>query len=167
MIRDGVLGEDDPVELLEGVLVYQMPKKTPHTTGTLLSAKTVGSQLPEGWHYRSQEPITLDDGEPEPDGVVARGDIRDYLDRHPEPANLALAIEVADSSLERDRGVKLRSYARAGIQTYWILNLIDRVLEVYTDPRPDEAEPDLRQSAGSQPRRVRRAGPRRQRGRPR
>ena len=102
--RDGVLGEDDPVELLEGVLVYQMPKKTPHTTGTLLSAKVVGSQLPEGWHYRSQEPVTLDDGEPEPDGVVARGDIRDYLDTSPRSRRFG----------PRHRGRRLEHRARPG-----------------------------------------------------
>ena len=141
MIDSGLLGEDDPVELVEGVLVHKMPKNTPHSSSTMLSSTAVMPLLPEGWHYRVEQPITLPDGEPEPDGSVARGGIRDYLNTHPQPKDLALVIEVADSSIERDRGMKLRSYARAGIMTFWIVNLVDHTLEVYTDPKPDLVVP--------------------------
>lgn len=119
LIRSGKLAEDDPVELLEGLLVFRMPKNTPHTTATALARREVERLLPSGWHYRSQEPITLADGEPEPDGAVVRGRIEDYALSHPGPSDVALVIEVADSSLDRDRGLKLRSYARAGIGAYW------------------------------------------------
>jgi Uma2 family endonuclease len=78
--------------------------------------------------------VTLQDGEPEPDLVVARGQRRDFLVRHPGAADVGLLIEVADSTLGRDRGIKLRSYAQASIKCYWIVNLIDRQIEVYTDP---------------------------------
>src|SRR4051812_43458426 len=134
LIRSGKLSEDDPVELLEGLLVFKMPKNTPHSTGTGLSRREVERILPPGWHYRSQEPITLADSEPEPDGAVVRGRIEDYAQRHPGPSDTALVIEVADTSLERDRGLKLRAYARAGIRVYWIINLIQRQVEVYSDP---------------------------------
>lgn len=137
MIRAGELTEDDPVELLEGILVFKMPKNTPHSVATGLARREVERLLPEGWHFRPQEPITLEDGEPEPDGAVVRGAIEDYATEHPSPAAVGLVIEVADSSLARDRGIKLRSYARAGIVGYWIINLIDRQVETYGEPDPD------------------------------
>lgn len=65
--------------------------------------------MPDGWYVDAQEPITLDDSEPEPDVVVVRGNTRDYLDRHPDPQDLALVVEVADSTLERDRTAKSAS----------------------------------------------------------
>ena len=89
---------------------------------------------PDGWYVDSQEPITLDDSEPEPDIVVVRGDTRDYLDRHPGARDLSLVVEVADSTLERDRTLKQRLYGRAGIPVYWIVNLVEGQLEVYTQP---------------------------------
>lgn len=134
LIYSGKLTEDDPVELLEGILVFKMPKNTPHATSEKLARREVERLLPDGWHYQSQDPITLTDGEPEPDGAVISGRIEDYADAHPTPDKVPLVIEVADSSLERDRGIKLRSYARAGIGVYWIINLIDTVVEVYRVP---------------------------------
>ncbi len=134
MVRAGVLDEDDPVELLEGCLVYKMPKNPPHSVVTQLVADTLRRLLPTGWHVLVQEPITLGDSEPEPDIAVVRGALRDYLGRHPDPADLALVVEVADSTLRRDRGTKRRIYARAGIGCYWIVNLQERQLEVYTEP---------------------------------
>ncbi len=134
LIRSGGLTSDDPVELLEGLLVFKMPKKGTHSTATGKCRRVVEALLPPGWHYRSQEPVTLADGEPEPDGAVVRGGVDDYADRHPGPADVALVIEVADTTLARDRTGKLRSYARAGIPAYWIVNLVDRQVEVYADP---------------------------------
>jgi Uma2 family endonuclease len=96
--------------------------------------KVIGDALSEGWDYRTQEPLTLADGEPEPDGAVVRGTFQDYAARHPGPADVALVIEVADTTLARDRGIKLRSYARAGIPQYWIINLIDCQIETYSEP---------------------------------
>jgi len=134
MIDAGILGEGDAVELLEGVLVTKMPKKPRHPVVVRLLADAIQSALPRGAHVRSQDPVTLDDGEPEPDGAVVRGEPRDYLERHPGPRDVLLVIEVADTSLDRDRGIKLRSYARAGIAAYWIVNLVEGVVEVYTRP---------------------------------
>ena len=148
LIRAGKLGEDDPVELLEGILVFKMPKNTPHATTTKLARREIEGLLPEGLHYIVQDPITLADGEPEPDGAVVRGRIEDYAAAHPGPADVALVIEVADTSLVRDRGIKLRSYARAGIPVYWIINLIERQVEVYVDPdHAAHPEPQYRRRA--------------------
>ena len=134
LIRSGKLTDDDPVELLEGILVFKMPKNTPHATSTKLVRREVERLLPEGWHYQTQDPVTLGDGEPEPDGAVVRGRIEDYAHAHPGPSALGLVVEVADASLDRDRGIKLRSYARCGIVTYWIVNLMDGQVEAYTAP---------------------------------
>ena len=136
LIRSAKLTADDPVELVEGILVFKMPKGGPHATSTGKSRRTIEPLLPAGWHYRVQEPVTLVDGEPEPDGAVVRGDMDDYADGHPLPADVALVIEVADSTLTTDRTGKLRSYARAGIPVYWIVNLVGRQVELYTDPDP-------------------------------
>ena len=87
-----------------------------------------------GWYVDSQEPITLATSEPEPDGVVVRGPSDDYADRHPGPRDVALVVEVSDDTLARDRTLKKRVYAEAGIPTYWILNLVEGKLEVYTAP---------------------------------
>lgn len=134
MIRLGILNEDDPVELMEGWLVHKMPKNPPHRAATKLTRNALEALVPDEWYVDAQEPITLKDSEPEPDIVVVRGNTRDYLDRHPGGQDLALVVEVADSTLERDRTVKKRLYARAGIPGYWIVNLCEQLLEVYTEP---------------------------------
>jgi Uma2 family endonuclease len=115
MIRLGILTEDDPVELLEGWIIHKMPKNPPHRAATKLTRNALEEIVPEGWYVDAQEPITLLDSEPEPDVVVVRGNTRDYLDRHPGSQDLALVVEIADSTLERDRTSKKRLYARAGI----------------------------------------------------
>jgi Uma2 family endonuclease len=145
MIRAGILTSDDPVELLEGWLVCKMPKNPPHRIATRLAQKTLEGVVSAGWYVDSQEPITLDDSEPEPDVMVIRGETRDYLARHPGAGDLALVVEVADTTLERDRGGKKRLYARAGIVVYWIINLSERLVEVYSEPSGVAEEPDYRQ----------------------
>src|SRR2546421_6492315 len=72
MIEAGVLTDDDPVELLEGVLVFKMPKNPRHRLAVRLLLDAINGLLPPGWHTQSQEPVTLEDGEPEPDGAVVR-----------------------------------------------------------------------------------------------
>lgn len=134
MARAGILGPHDAVELLEGWLIRKMTKNPPHVVATALVAEALRRIVPAGWHVRSEGPLTTDDSVPEPDAAVALGSIRDYTERHPVPADLALAVEVADSSLDRDRRLKQRIYARAGVPTFWIVNLTDRRLEVYTRP---------------------------------
>ncbi len=134
MIRIGILNDDDPVELLEGWLVYKMPKNPPHRVTTKLTRNALEAIVPEGWYVDTQEAITLANSEPEPDIAIVQGNTRDYLDRHPGPADVALIIEVADSTLERDRTFKKRLYARAIIPVYWIINIPERQIEVYTNP---------------------------------
>ena len=145
MIRLGILTNDDPVELLEGWIIHKMPKNPPHRAATKLTRSALEEIVPQGWYVDAQEPITLDDSEPEPDVVVVRGNTRDYLDRHPGSQDLALIVEIADSRLERDRTFKKRLYARAGIPVYWIVNLPEQKLEVYIQPINLVQEPTYQQ----------------------
>lgn len=138
MIEAGILTADDKVELLEGWLVSKMAKKPPHSAATTLTRDALIALLPAGWYVPSQEPVTFADSEPEPDLMIVRGAARDYLDRHPSPQDVVLVIEVADTTLARDRKLKKRIYARAGIPIYWIVNLRARRVEVYSAPTADE-----------------------------
>ncbi len=133
MIDAGILTDDDPVELLEGWLVYKMPKSPRHRLVTRLVRRKLEAIVPPGWYVESQEPVTIDDSEPEPDVSVIRGQERDFARRHPGAGDVALVIEVADTTLARDRTRKKRLYARAAIAPYWIVNLVDGVVEVYDD----------------------------------
>lgn len=142
MIEAGILTADDRVELLEGWLVYKMAKNPPHRVTARLVRAALEALIPADWYVDSQEPITLADSEPEPDIVVVRGATRDYLSRHPGPADVALVVEVADATLGRDQGMKKRLYARAAIPVYWIVNLAERRCEVYTEPSGLADEPD-------------------------
>jgi Uma2 family endonuclease len=99
----------------------------------LLVAKALERAFGEGWFVQTQSPIVLDDrSEPEPDVCVVRGSPRDYVDTH--PTHPALVVEVAQSGLRLARGRKATAYARARIMDYWIVNLVDRVLEVHREP---------------------------------
>ena len=145
MIAAGILTEDDPVELLEGWLVEKMSKNPPHIVATGLLLDLLPRLLPAGWFLNVQAAIATVDSLPEPDVALIRGAPRDYLERRPTAADAALIVEVADTSLEQDRGLKKRLYARAGIILYWIVNLVDRQIEVHTDPTGPVDEPDYRQ----------------------
>ena len=145
IIQAGILTDDDSVELLEGWLVFKMPKNPPHRATTRLVRTALENILPAGWYVDSQEPITLSNSEPEPDIVVVRGDTRQYLDRHPSAEDIALIIEVSDTTLQRDRTVKKRIYARAGISIYWIVNLVEEQVEVYSQPLVEVEQPDYSQ----------------------
>jgi Uma2 family endonuclease len=145
MARAGILTEDDPVELLEGWLVQKMTKNPPHNVATGLVGDALEARIPLGWHVAIQGSVTTSDSEPEPDIAVIRGTRRDYLDHHPGPKDVALIAEVADTSLRRDRSTKKRLYARAGYPIYWIVNLAERQIEVYTEPATAAKRPDYRQ----------------------
>ena len=134
MVRAGILTSEDKVELLEGWLYPKMTRHPPHSTGTRLTRKALEGVLCEGWFVDSQEAITTEDSEPEPDTAVIRGTIRDYVDRHPGPGDVGMIVEVADSSVARDRGVKRRVYSRARIPIYWIVNIPEQHVEVYSEP---------------------------------
>ena len=145
MIEAGILTDDDTVELIEGWLVTKMPKKPLHRAVTHLVRRLLVDIVTEGWYLDSQEPITILDSELEPDVIVVQGDTLDYLDRHPGADEIALLIEISDATLQRDQTIKKRLYASANIPVYWIINLIEYQIEVYTDPSGPTQQPDYRQ----------------------
>lgn len=140
MIRIGVFQPGEPLELLGGELVVAEPQGSRHYTAIGLIEAALRVALGPGWTVRAQGPIALDDeSEPEPDVALVPGGWRDYADDH--PARPVLVVEVAESSLRLDRRHKGGLYARAGMADYWILNLVDGVLEVYREPVTDAAAP--------------------------
>ena len=135
LIETGFLGPGDKIELLGGQLWVSEPQNNPHATAISLGLEAIRKALAPGWHVRVQLPIALDpESEPEPDLAVVSGGPRDYADHPSQPA---LVVEVADSSLALDREHKGSLYARARLPEYWIVNLVDRVLEVYRESGPD------------------------------
>jgi Uma2 family endonuclease len=131
---------DEAVELLGGQLIVAEPQGSYHATVVGAVDDALRAALPPGWIVRTQMPIALaDDSAPEPDIAVAPGARTDYRDAH--PAHPGLVVEVAEASIDFDRRDKGSLYARGGVRDYWIVNLVDRVLEVYRDPQPDEAAP--------------------------
>lgn len=134
MVETGILNDEDKVELLEGYVVEKMPRNPPHDVAIQrLNKRLTRLGLP-GWEIRVQSAVRLDDSEPEPDITVARGDDNTFATRHPEPGEVGMLVEVSDSTLTRDRQDKGRIYARAALPIYWIVNLVDRQIEVYTNP---------------------------------
>ena len=140
LIELGVFQPGEPIELIGGVLMVAEPQGAAHYTAIQKTAKALEAAFGTGWTVRPQGPIGLDDdSEPEPDVAVVPGSPDDYGRAH--PARPALTVEVAESSLDVDRQHKGSLYARAGLADYWVLNLVDRVLEIYREPTPDAAAP--------------------------
>jgi Uma2 family endonuclease len=129
-----------PSSFIGGDLIVAEPQSAVHYTAIWKTAKALEAAFGPGWIVRTQGPIGLDDdSEPEPDIAVVPGPPEDYSRAH--PSRPVLTVEVAESSLAVDRHHKGSLYARAGLPDYWILNLVDRVLEVYREPAPDPAAP--------------------------
>lgn len=140
LIDLGVFQAGDPIELIGGELLAAEPQGAPHYTSIRKTARILERAFGPSWEVRTQGPIGLDEeSEPEPDVAVVPGPPEDYGSAHPSRADLV--VEVSESSLAFDRGHKGSVYARARILDYWIVNLNDRVLEVYREPSPDAAAP--------------------------
>ncbi len=144
MVRRGVLGENDRVELIRGEIVPKMAIGPKHGSllkrfNRVLSQRTGGRAI-----IGVQDPARLPDSEPEPDISVLkpRGDY--YAAGHPQPRDILLLVEIADSSLEDDRNIMRPLYAEAGIEEFWIAHLRDDCLEVYRGPQPDGTYRDTR-----------------------
>jgi len=139
LVELGVL-HGEPVELVGGQLVVAEPQGSYHASVLGTAGDALRAVLPQGWLVRIQMPVALDDeSEPEPDLAVVPGVWANYRAGH--PSRPTLVVEVAESSLAFDREDKGSLYARGGVRDYWIVNLVDRALEVYRDPGPDPAAP--------------------------
>jgi Uma2 family endonuclease len=137
MIKLGILGPEDNVELIRGEIIEKMAKGTPHSACLTRLTRDFpvrfgGRALPS-----VQNPLVLRDSEPEPDFMLLRLRADCYESSHPVPKDVLLLIEVSDTSLVYDRDVKLPLYAENGIIEYWIADVINRRLEIYRNPQPD------------------------------
>ena len=131
----GFFTENDRIELIRGEIIDMAPKRTPHSVCNSILFGELYRLLYDRANVRGQEPITLlANSEPEPDVVIARKKDDNYLSAHPTVADIILVIEISDSTLKYDKETKLPLYAEAGIDNYWIVNLVDNHLEVYTNP---------------------------------
>ena len=138
LIETGFFQPGDPVELIGGQLIVAEPQGSGHFAAIQAVEEALRAAFGVGWQVRGQGPVALDEeSEPEPDVAVVPGSFRDYVAAH--PARPVLVVEVSESSLALDRHHKGSLYARAGLDDYWIVNLVDRVLEVYRHPGPDPA----------------------------
>jgi len=133
LIDDGVLGPDDRVELLEGVIVPMAPHDVPHAAGVTRAHEAIRSAVAGRAVVRCQLSFLAGAGSvPEPDVLVAPGTLADYDHQHPRRA--LLVVEVADSSLKSDRLTKTAIYAKAGVPEFWLVNLPGRCIEIHRAP---------------------------------
>ena len=127
--------EREPIELIGGQLIVAEPQGAYHASSIRRVDYALRAVLPPGWIVSIQSPVSLDDeSEPEPDLTVLAGTLDDYSDAH--PTRPTLVVEVAESSLTFDRREKGSLYARANVREYWIVNLVDRAIEVHREPQP-------------------------------
>ena len=135
LIDAGILSSADKVELLDGQIVEMSPAGNYHAAFIESLADILRDVLSETYMIRTQNPVTLGPrSEPEPDLAVVNRRKDYYAAGHPGPADISLLIEVADTSLNKDRYVKAPLYAGAGVPEYWIVNLEEEVLEQYLHP---------------------------------
>jgi Uma2 family endonuclease len=129
---------DERVELIDGQVIERGDRKPSHVLAMELTKGAIQPMLPGDRFIREDKPVKIPDfNEPFPDLAVAHGSPRTYADHHPGPEDVSLLIEVSDTTLSKDRGVKLDTYARSGVAVYWIVNLVDRQVEVYSGPGTD------------------------------
>jgi len=131
----GFFESDARFELIRGEIIKMAAKGTFHSVCNSLLLRALYALLGTRAIVRGQEPIILSaDSEPEPDVVIARNRSDNYLSSHPLAADILLVIEVSDSTLKYDQRTKLSLYAESGISDYWIFNLVEPQLEMYSEP---------------------------------
>ena len=138
MVASGILAVDEAVELIEGQLFRMAAKGTAHSAAVTRIDRVLSARLEGRVLLRFQDPVRLNDlSEPEPDVAIVQLDEIDYEDHHPTPAEIFLLIEVADTTLKRDRELKVPAYGRSGVGEYWILDVQERCLYMFREPRED------------------------------
>jgi len=136
MAAQGILGEDEPVELLDGELLIVSPQDPRHAAAVVALARRLTDLYRVDAHVRPQVPLNATpDSLPEPDLAVVKGQPLDYQHRHPVGGETLLVVEVARTSQAIDRR-KARIYAAAGVPVYWLVDLTERQIEVFSQPSP-------------------------------
>ena len=135
MAESGILTEDDRVELINGEIISMSPINSPHAGHVKRINALFTHLLGERAIVSVQDPLAINDfSEPEPDVMLLKPQDNFYADAHPQPDDVYLLIEVADSSIRIDREIKLPLYAKAQVAEVWIVNLVDWQIEVYRSP---------------------------------
>jgi len=138
MAEIGIIDEDERVELLAGQIVKMAAKGTAHSAAVTRTDKLLNNRLGQRILVRLQDPVRLNDySEPEPDIAVVIPDPLYYEYNHPTPSEIYLIIEVADTTLRTDCGIKATLYAQSGIADYWVLDVNNRQLNVFREPSQD------------------------------
>lgn len=138
MAEIGILDADERVELLAGQIVKKAAKSPPHCAAVKRTENLVNNRLGNRVLVRLQDPVRLNNySEPEPDIAVVIPDPLYYEDHHPTPSEVYLIIEVADTTLRTDLGIKATIYAQSGIAGYWVLDVNNRQLHVFREPTQD------------------------------
>ena len=138
LVRSGAIAEDDRVELLDGLVVSEPPQEPEHAACSGIIAAALRAAVGTSAAVREQSPLVLGAfSSPEPDVAVVEGKLADYCDHHPTGA--LLVVEVAKSSLAKDRISKSRIYAAAGIPEYWVVNLRSRQVEIFREPHAEKS----------------------------
>ncbi len=136
IVASGSLNEPKKVELIDGYVVTKMAKSPEHSFSTKEALKALERLIPAGWTARKEDPVRIAEyDEPEPDVTIVRGSDADYRHRIPEAGEVGLLVEVSRTNVTADRQ-QGSVFGRAGIPVYWIVNLVDRHVEVYTNPGP-------------------------------
>jgi Uma2 family endonuclease len=138
MIEDGTIGEDERVELIDGLLVAKSRRSRPYIVAGNKGLRILWRMIPPGWHVAKGVPILASDwSRPEPDLAVIRGVVEDYDEREATADDVALVVEIAEATVPAERADMARVYAAAGIPVFWIVNLADGQLEIFSEPRRD------------------------------
>lgn len=135
MAEAGILTENDRVELVEGEIIKMAPIGSRHAACVRHLDTLLHHQVGAAITVSVQNPVRVDDySEPEPDIALLRSRDDFYAEKHPTPADVLLIMEIAETSVDYDRGVKLPLYVRAGIPEFWLINLSEENIEIYTRP---------------------------------
>ena len=139
MLECEIFPREARVGLWEGRIYQKMAKTQPHVVAGNKVHRTLDRALPPGWFVGGENPITVGANKaPLPDLIILRGEPDDYIDHRPGTAEVGLVVELSLTSLKFDTGAKLVAYASAGIPAYWVVNLVDGVVLVHSDPAPSE-----------------------------
>jgi Uma2 family endonuclease len=144
LIQLGIINEDGGCELLKGLVFRKTGKNRRHSLVTRRIRELLEPLLNDfDCYVDSQEPLVALDSEPEPDVYVVRGKPEDYQNEQLAAKDVLLVIEVAETTLQHDRITKKWVYSEAGIPVYWIVNLVNRQIEIYTQPSGPAERPDF------------------------
>lgn len=135
MGETGIFRENEPIELIKGEIFHMSPIGTEHASCVDRLNRILHLSLGESYIVRVQNPVYISgDSEPEPDISILKFHPEFYARHHPLPGDIAMIIEVSDTSLEYDRQIKLPLYAKAGIPEAWIVNLKEGCVEIHSSP---------------------------------